>query len=326
MNHEFNLVIIGGGCIGSSILYELSMKYPSLALIDNGRNTLSATSHSGGMLRVFHESEDHVDLALGNHHRLKQLEQNGVLSPGQTPNGNLYFFNKERFNGYSHLFKKMNEAQYPFEILTQHQGHSRFPEFNWSADEWAVYEPLAGHRNPIIQTNELLNKSHNSGVHLFEDHEVIRICPYLDRFRIYCDKGVITANSLILAGGARLLPRLGDLRLSFPLEKKSLQMFIASKNDHAFTLPNFFDRETLAFGRMGPGENVILSEIQTTRLKEKHWAEDFIEQTMDDCYAPNRMGIAGVVPGHKKLIMATGWGGTAFKFSLEIGRKVAQYA
>ena len=54
------------------------------------------------------------------------------------------------------------------------------------------------------------------------------------------------------------------------------------------------------------------------------WQNDFIKLTAEDCYSPNRQGVLGQVPGHRRLLLATGWGGTAFKFALEVGYRVAR--
>ena len=133
----------------------------------------------------------------------------------------------------------------------------------------------------------------------------------------------MTANLLILAGGARLLARLRDLGLDFRFESKWLASHVADKDDGKFVLPNYFDRETLEFGRLGKGGQVVLSDPGAPRLIEKKWGKTLELKGAFDCYAPGRLGVAGQVPGHPRMILATGWGGTAFKFALEIGNRAA---
>jgi hypothetical protein len=60
----------------------------------------SATANSGGLLRVFHESSEHVRLALTNHSLLKAYHRAGVLSKAPLSEGNLYFFNQRRMGDY----------------------------------------------------------------------------------------------------------------------------------------------------------------------------------------------------------------------------------
>lgn len=317
-NAELDILVIGGGCVGSAILKEVStLGIGQLGLIDYGRNTKSATASSAGMMRVFHENMDHVELALGHHHRMKNMEN---INP---PNGSLYFFHRRRYPQYETILKKLDEAGYPFEVLTTSRGKDRFPEFQWSPEEWAIYEPLGTHYNPKIFSEFLLNQSIGRGAQVIDDFEVQRICPYKGRFRVCGPNGTVITKSLILSGGARFLPRLKELGLSIPLERKLIKSFEAQKNDDHFVLPNFFDRETLSFGRLGNESTVVFSDVEGKKIKVKKWNQHFKENTSEDCYAPERKGILGQIPGHANLFLATGWGGTAFKFSLEIGSRMS---
>lgn len=323
-NFEFDLVIVGGGCIGSSTLHELVRAgYQNIALIDNGRKSVSATANSGGMLRVFHENPEHVELALGHYTRLKKYKLLGVLNENLPSNGNLYFFNRHRFGAYTQSLQKMDNADYPFEVITTAQGKERFPQFNWGPEDWAIYESEGGHLSPSHFVENLLGESLRRGAFLLDNFEVRRIVPYLDRFRICGENSVVTTKVLLLAGGARLLPVLRDLGVALPLESKLLTSFIAEKTTEDFVMQNFFDRETLEYGRFGVGNQVLLSQKDILRTREKNWKKTLKKQMAEDCYAPHRLGFLGQVPGHPGLHLSMGWGGTAFKFSLEVGRRVS---
>lgn len=311
---DFDYVIIGGGIIGASILKELTQaNLGRVALLDFGRTSLSATAHSAGMVRVFHENTDHLKLALGSLTSLQALN---------APVGSLYFFHKDRFKAYAKNFEIMDEAGYPFEILTATQGRERFPDFYWEEDEWAVYEPRATHFNPRIHTERCLDEARSAGAQVFDSFEVKRICEHNFKFKLVGSGDVVSSRKLILAGGARLLPLLNDFGIAIPLERRMLRTFSAKKTQSS-RLPHYFSRKTLEFGRLGEEETVIFSQEKGRKLKSKHWREEFTEHSSEDCYAPNRQGIMGSIPGRKNLYLATGWGGTGFKFSQEIGRRMA---
>lgn len=70
---------------------------------------------------------------------------------------------------------------------------------------------------------------------------------------------------------------------------------------------------------------VLLANPNTQRLINYPWDKTSLTEIQaDDCYAPGRIGFAGILMGHPRLLLATGWGGTAFKFSLEIGQHVGR--
>jgi len=363
---EFDIVIIGGGCIGCSILYELTRRgFSNIALIDEGRKILSATAHSGGMLRVFHENIEHVQLALTNHSLLHQYSQSmaahSLLDIQRSkPNGSLYFFNKHRFQNFKPHLESMRAAQYPFDILNETSGKRQFPQFHWKTDEWAIYEPLGSQTPPLLWSEDLLSKSIRAGATLIDNFLVQRICRYNDQYRISSKEAVVTTKSLVLAGGARLLPRLQDLALKFPLTSKTITTFVARKKTiqidsikqkelrnqttsrqaeihleavskmvetelaSSSVPPNYFDRETLEFGGFGHPSLVTLSSPNPQRLFTMPFWEDAMDKReAEDCYAPHRMGFSGQVSGFPQLYMATGWGGTGFKFALAVGNRMA---
>lgn len=323
MKHfEFDITVLGGGSLGSSILYELQrFGLNGLGLVDESSGH-SATLHSGGMLRVFHERPEHIDLALMNHKRLTRLIDAGVLNEPLTTPGSLYFFNKSRYEAFQAGLERMAAADYPFEVLTPFCGRKRFPQFKWSDDEYAVYEPLGSQLSPARFCEDLLYSAESRGATVLRGFEVLRISRYRDRFRLSGAQRTVTTKQLILAGGARLLPRLSDLRLTLPLESKRLSAYEAEKSSD-LKLPNFFDRESLEFACLGRQTHVTLSRIDCSRLHTKFWREPFTLREAEDCYAPERLGLCGQIAGVPGLSVATGWGGTGFKFSLAIADRVA---
>lgn len=316
--YDFDTTVIGGGCLGSSILAELSRRgFCNLALVDAGRKNLSATAHSGGMLRVFHENLEHLDLALANHQHLKLRH----LAPRE-PNGNLYFFNKHRYANYQSHLERMNDAQYPFEVYTAPCGRKKFPQFHWGDEEWAIYEPLAGHLVPTEFSNHLVQIAAQAGATILDNFEVFRISRDGDHYRITGRDATIKTRVLILAGGARLLPRLNELGLRLPLEARRLTTYHATRLQETAGAPNYFDRETLDFARLAAGAEMIFSLPGCPRLHEQQWQEPARKVEAEDCYAPNRLGYCGQLAGYPNLFLATGWGGTGFKFGLEVGHRI----
>lgn len=323
-SREFDLVIVGGGCIGAAIAYELSRRnFRNIAVVDHGRLSVSATSHSAGMLRVFHENPVHLNLALNNFLALKREFKSGVLTEPVTANGSLYFFNRRRYQSFQPNLAAMDKAGYDFEVMTSVQGRSRFPQFEWKSDDWAVFEPGAGQLSPKDFTDDLLFEAERRGAMILDNFEVNRISYFSAKYHLLSATSTVTSRRLVLAGGARILPRLADLGIDLQLDSRHLEAYVAEKSDAKFVLPNYLDRETLEFGRLGPGADVVVSHLQPRRLLVTSTERGFKRVSVADCYAPDRLGVAGQLPGYSNLFLASGWGGTAFKFALEVGSQIA---
>jgi glycine/D-amino acid oxidase-like deaminating enzyme len=320
---DFSVAILGGGCLGSSILYELTARgHRNIVLVDNARKTQSATSQSGGMLRVFHERPEHLALALENFEHLARYRKRGVLKENDRPAGSLYFYRARRRGDYASNRQKMERAGYPFEVITADAGRRRFPAFNWREDEEAIYEPAGSQLSPLGFVEDLRAASRSLGAALIDDFEVCRISRWADRYRLSGRGGTVTTKMLVLAGGARLLPRFMDLGIELPLRAVALSAYWGKKRLPQ-ALPNFFDRETLAFGRLGSLDDVVLSQSRGGRLRSEIWEGRLEKRSAPDCYAPDRLGLLGELSGFPQLILATGWGGTGFKFALAIAKRVA---
>jgi 4-methylaminobutanoate oxidase (formaldehyde-forming) len=322
---ECEIAIIGGGCIGVSILNALVRSgISNIVLIDKGRTTTSATANSGGMFRVFHENPEHIRLALGHYRILQDFLHEGVLATESEPNGSLYFLNRHRLDRCKEGLQIMFEAQYPFEILNPIEGRKKFPEFRWDDEELAIYEPLAHQRDPGVFTDHLLRRCLKvRDVTLLESTEIKSIRSYHNRYLLSGVCQSVVAKSLVLAGGASLLPRFKDLGLNLALESRALTVFVSEKTNKTWKIPNYFDRERLEFGAFAHAQKVLLSHREQNRVWETMWEKDFEEKTAMDSYAPRRLGFLGQVCGHPQLFIATGWGGTAFKFALEVGHRMA---
>lgn len=319
---EFDIIVIGGGCIGSSILYELCQRgFNDIALIDSGRKTTSATAHSGGMLRVFHESLDHVKMALSNSVRVAAYKNTRVLSEKNEANGSLYFFNKSRYSDYINNLKIMTDASYPFDILTERTGPTKFPQYHFG-NQWAIYEPLGGSLSPRTFVDDLLLASTQCGATLLDDYIVDNISFEKKQYYIKSKDVVITSRILILAGGAALLPRLTDLNVTLDVNIKTITTHVAEKSDPDYIIPNYFDRESLHFAIFNNTKEVILSHKSNRHLLEKKWGHIQNMKSAEDIYVNNRQGYLGAVAGFSNLYLATGWGGTGFKFALEVGHRI----
>lgn len=321
---KVDIAIIGGGCVGSSIFYTLRrFGLNNIALIDCGRKTLSATAHSGGMLRVFHEQKEHVQLALENRKLLNKYQQEKIINQKEKENGSLYFFHKNRYPGYKNNLKHMRSARYPFEVFNSSCGEKRFPQYNWE-DVWAIYEPAGGQLSTMHFIDDLLQAGVCKNNIILDNCEITRICSYQNDYVVFSKDYVITANKLVLAGGARLLPRFQDLYLNLPLTVKPLTACVVEKTEKNHRVPNYFDRESLDFSCFSDEEKAILSKPICPRMKQQLWGKVIEKKSAYDVYTYNRLGLLGGVSGFSNLFIATGWGGTAFKFALAIGSRMAQ--
>jgi glycine/D-amino acid oxidase-like deaminating enzyme len=325
--YEFDIVIVGGGCVGSSIFSELSLRgFQNVALIDYGRTTLSATAVSGGFLRQFHENPEHTKLAIAGFKRIQQYRNMGILRGLYLKSGHLYFFNQDRFRSFEKSISLMRESNIDFQVLPTGLGQQMFPKFKWDVGDWAIFEPQAGQYDPPMFVNELMQYGASAGNEVIENFQVQRICPYSGQYRLLGEGKTINAKSIILAGGARMRPLMNQLGINSNFYVKELRVFKSKQAMACNQMPNYFNRENLQFGGHIASGKFLTSSLTDEKIiyNSRQCQESFELDSADDMYTPGRNGLLGQVPGQSRFFIATGWGGTAFKFSLEIGNRIAK--
>ena len=324
MIQSFDVIVIGGGCIGSSILYSLMLQgQKNIALVDSNRNSSSATANSGWMMRIFHEDPRHTQLAIQSTELLKRYRTAGLLKTDVCCNGSLYFFDRRRYEQFEPSMTLMDEAGCSFEIVTPQSGRRDFPEFRWSDNDLAIYESTGKQMSPTLLSQELLLTCQRQGASVFDNHAVTNITRSDRGYEVHSERASLRSAQVILAGGAGMLPLLSQLNISTSLTAKRLTSYLADNRREYLHLPNYFDRETLEYARFGNGKNVLFSQRSLERLLLPQDQTSFVEQTADDSYAPDRQGFILSPPQYPGMTIVSGWGGTAFKFALEIGRSSA---
>lgn len=324
MKDKFDILVVGGGCIGSSILFALASRGEKhIGLVDSGRRTTSATANSGGMIRMFHENPQHTELAIRSSELLEKYRRDRCIDIDVKCNGNLYFFDRSRYKSFETSLSRMDDAGCCYEVISAIAGRKIFPEFLWNDDDMAVYESTGKHVDPLALVDELLSYSQSRSAQVFDDSDVLSIAVKNGDYQLILADRVLTAKKLILAGGARMLPLLATLDINLPLESKEIRTTVARASIAYETMPNYFDRETLDYARFGGGDHVVLSSANASRLKLDEPPFVVAERTANDCYAPNRVGLIVSPSNHRNITVVSGWGGTAFKFALEIGRRTS---
>ena len=88
---EADVVVVGGGAVGSSTLYHLAKMGVNAILLDKHEATSGTTWHSAGLVWRLRSTD--VEIELIDHTRelaTKTLEEETGLSSGWAPNGGLF--------------------------------------------------------------------------------------------------------------------------------------------------------------------------------------------------------------------------------------------
>lgn len=321
MHKTYDAIILGGGCIGASILYQLCQAGINNSLLIE-KNTIGsgATEYSGGMIKAFHLDTEINRLAAQSMDFFRNLnfyKQTGSLS--FIPENKILFAQNEmaRLKHYSPEIK----------ILNYQSGLKLFPNIEWRKSQMAVYEPYAGYANPVSTARCLVRSAQVMGANILENTEIKDLA---QNMLVTSNNIKIKSKMIIIAAGCGSINLLNKLGVELDLFTKTIQLnHYLSPNP----FPNITDYCNYSFASYRENNQVIggsrapdadyawkCLNHRITNLKKDHHKPSTQTQ---DIYTHSGKAKCGFIPGFNHVYIATGWGGTGYKISPAIGKNVA---
>ncbi|NLV92824.1 MAG: NAD(P)/FAD-dependent oxidoreductase [Firmicutes bacterium] len=202
--YSADVAIIGGGIVGTAVLYELSQYRLRLALIEkNAEVGWGATKANSGIVHGgFHDDPNtwKGKLCIRGNQKFPELAKK--LDVGFRQNGILMVaFSEEDLPVLEQHLERGKLNQVPgIRIISREEALALEP--NLSEDVIAaLYAPEGGIVNPFEMAIAFSEVAQANGAALFTDTTVIGLEDESDRIRIVTDKGVIYARYVINAAG-----------------------------------------------------------------------------------------------------------------------------
>ena len=180
-------VIIGGGVIGTSIAYHLSLhpQWRDVLLLEQGSLTCGTTWHAAGLIGQMRSTSAEIELSKYGCHLLQSLEDQGY-STGWQKSGSLSLSSSpERL---VHLKRNLTRAKafdIEAELLSPDEALNKFPYFDKTDINGALWLPNDGSAISTDLTMALSQAAKQNGVKIFENTQVT---------------GLIQSNNKVISG------------------------------------------------------------------------------------------------------------------------------
>jgi len=343
-----DVVIIGGGVVGASILHHLaSQGVRQAVLLEKGRLASGSTGQSGGFLRVYHPDPVLSDLAAESFPAFLNFEAEVGESCGYVRTGLLYLEPAERAAQMRAGAERLQARGAELEVVEAGALQARFPSLRLEDASCAVYEPQGGYADPVRTTNAWIRSAREAGARAYEGTEVEAILTEKGAVSgVRTNLGTIFTRQVVVAAGAWSGQLLEPLGVQASVRSKRIQIqFHAWPEGTEHPHPAFLDDITDLYARPEPnGVSLIgypveewdfdpdlpvpvqpsseLARLAPSRFPQFAQAQLIGGRRSFDGYTPERRGLLGAseVQG---LILATGWSGGGYKLAPAIGRRVA---
>lgn len=358
-----DVIILGVGAMGSAAADHLAAAGKSVIGIEQFTiGHALGSSHGGSRIirQSYFEHPDYVPLLKRSYELFEELNEyrraageDDILH--QT--GGLYFGDPETE---TFVGSKLAAEEYhlPHEILNAEQIRERFPQFTPDETDLGLYEERAGYVVPEATILTQVKRARENGAEILENETVMDCEPLAQGgVKVTTDRGIYTADTLVVTAGAWSGKLLSELRIPLYVERQVMHWFeTGDQYDNLAAGPvyihqNFAGAQIYGFPAIdGPdgGGKVAFFRAgskadpnaldRTVTDEEKAKLQERLKQTLPalgegasvDAKAcmytntPDEHFVIGRDPrkGRRDVVFACGFSGHGFKFTPVVGELI----
>lgn len=358
MRSQADVVVIGGGTMGSMITWRLSARGHKVVCLEavGVAHSLSAVAGDSRLFRRTYRGMTELNgvLSLAEEQwRILNTESGedvfvdcGGLYIG--PAGGKYL---------SELVQCSTRNQLDYQTLSASDVRDQYPQHKIGDHESALFEPGAGFLRTERAVHAAFRLARTQGATVHSVSEVFSTQESSGKVLIRHSQGTIAADSVVIAAGTGS-PSLLPEELSKELEARRLILTWFPVMDppafHHSRFPIFvhLDEEVSVYGAPALDGSSLKSSLELDlrptmtdhpdkqpvltsqeKAESEATAERFFngvypavsrEECLTDLYTTDQQAIVGLVPGRSRTYVATGFSGAGFKMSAGVGESLAR--
>lgn len=219
MKTDVQVVVIGGGIVGVSVLYWLAkMGWTDTVLLERRELTSGSTWHAAGNTTYFGPYPSMTRLFAGSIRTYLQAEKESDQSVGFHETGSLRLAATERELELFHSYKPLYEGLgLPYFVRTPEEVTKLHPLIDTSQIHGAAHTPTDGHVDPTGATNALAKSAKQMGALIERYCAVHGLKRENDVWCVETEKGVVKSRHVVMATSFWAREMLTPLGINAPL-------------------------------------------------------------------------------------------------------------
>ena len=356
------VVIVGGGVVGSSIAYHLTkLGVTDVVLLERGKLTSGTTWHAAGLIMQLRSSHSLTELSRYNVQLYGRLEAETGQATGIKQNGTLSVARtKERMHETKRLATVAKSYDTEVHIIGPQEVKDLYPAINHEIIEGAIYIPKDCQTNPVDTTMSLIAGAKRRGTKVFEDTPVTSLQWLASRnYRVETPSGEIKCQTLVLCAGLWTRDLAAQLGIHVPLYPCEHMYVVTEPLDFVEpTLPVLRDPDGYVYIKEDAGKLLVgcfepqgkplpmeklPSDAQFIELQEDwdHFELPFtkameilpplehagIGKFMNgpESFTPDLLFVLGEAPEYPNCFVAAGFNSEGVEFAPGAGRAMAEW-
>ena len=218
MKSSYRVIVIGGGVVGTSVLYHLTKKgWTDIALLERLELTSGSTWHAAGGMHTINGDPNVAKLQQYSINLYKEIEEISGQSVGlHMTEGLMLAATPARYEWLKSIHSKGRYMGMQTEMVSLNEAERLLPLIDKTQFVGAMYDPIQGHVDPNGTTYAFSGAARKAGAEVFTHTRVLDTRQRLDgSWEVITDKGNIIAEHVINCGGlwAREVGRMVGLEL-----------------------------------------------------------------------------------------------------------------
>ncbi len=353
MSETADVVVIGGGVIGTSIALALATAgVRRVVLLEKSALASGASGRSSALVRMHYTNAEDARLAWASYPVFRDWsERIGGASPFRRT-GMVAVVGHDDTAALRANVEMLRGIGIDTVAITPHELKTLQPFANVDDIGAAAYEPNSGYVSPADVVEGFRRLAQDRGAQIRQWTAVTRIVRRESAVvGVDTANGRIDAGAVVVAAGA-WAPRLcAEAGITLPARAKALDTMLVTRPpemaaphmviiDHvlgtyfrpesdALTIAGIpcqvwdVDPETMATG-LPPSAPIEGAQLLTQRMPAMERAELARGYRAFDAYSPDRHALLGAMPGVDGLYLATAFSGSGFKISPAVGTCLAE--
>lgn len=349
MERTADVVIIGGGIIGTSIAYHLARrKAGRVVLLEKGQLGEGSTSRCAGGIRTQFSTEINIRFSLDSLKTFERFKDEFGIDPEFRRIGYLFLATTEREREvFSESLKLQKRYDIPVELLDTQEIAKRWPYLRTDDVLGGTFCAWDGYAGPSEVLSGFAAGARRAGAKIIEGVEATRVLIKEGKVKgVQTTHGEISTSCVVNAAGP-FASRVGEMAgVEIPVKPLRRQIFITAPfrltdkevpltidfhrgwyfrpEVDGFLLSGPLDRESSFNLNIDYEARVEASENAMFRVPAFEKAH--IARGWAGLYeiSPDNHAILGAVPGIQGFILANGFSGHGFQHSPVVGRVIAE--
>ena len=277
MNSHYRVVVVGGGVVGASVLYHLAkMGWSDVCLVERSVLTAGSSWHAAGGIHALNADPNIAALQAYTIDLLPKIEEESGQNIGLRMTGGLTMAGTpERWEWLQSAYRTFQSIGIDdCRLVTPEEAGELNPIMSTTGFLGGMWADREGYLDTTGTVHAYAGAAKKNGAKVLEHTRVLELHQLSDGWKVVTDKGDITCEHVVNAGGlwAKQLGRMAGVELPVsPLKHHYLiSDTIPALEDLDFEVPMTVDLEGFTYLRQDQ-KGVLLGIYE---VEHEHWAMD----------------------------------------------------